>query len=105
MKSCFISVYFSRFAVIQVSIAAVHSVKGGNRLSHDSFITKIKLCVISASEVTTLWLYTNLFIVIIISVGVHLEAIALNYSDDVGGVLNKVQRSKDASLWYATKNR
>jgi len=28
----------------------------------------------------------------------------LSYSDDVGGIENKEKRSKDASLWYTTKD-
>jgi len=56
-------------------------------LTQLSFIMEIKLCVSS--------------------VGVHLESTVLSYSDDVGCVQNKEQRSKDASLWYAyaTENR
>ena len=60
----------------------MHSVKHGSRLSHD--IMKIKLCVVS--------------------IGVHLEAMSLSYSDDVSGVKNKEQRTKDASLGYTTKD-
>ena len=37
-------------------------------------------------------------------IGVHLEAMSLSYSDDVSGVKNKEQRTKDASLGYTTKN-
>jgi len=54
-------------------------------LTRLTFIMKIKLCVLR--------------------VGVHLAAIALSYSDDVGSVQNKKHRSKEASLWYATENR
>jgi len=45
-------------------------------------IVKIKLCVIS--------------------MGVHLKAMTLSYSDNVSSVENEEQRSKDASLWYTT---
>ena len=40
----------------------------------------------------------------VVSIGVLLEAMSLSYSDDVSGVKNKEQRTKDASLGYTTKN-
>jgi len=39
IKSVLSAFIFSRFAVIQLSIAAMHSVKHGSRLSHDSALS------------------------------------------------------------------